>query len=51
MSYSTISSAIVLSVVVVVGNIVGDDVGDGVAGVVVDRFGAGFDHNQYHILQ
>ena len=37
---STISSARELSLGVAVGNTVGDDVGDGVAGVVVDGFGA-----------
>ena len=41
MSYSTISPVKTLSLGVVVENSVGDDVGDGVAGVVVDGFGAG----------
>ena len=41
MSCSTISYAIEFSLGVVVVIIVGDDVGDGVAGVVVDGFGAG----------
>ena len=34
---------------VVVGNSEGGNLYDGVAGVVVDVFGAGFDHRQYHI--
>ena len=42
MSFSTISSARVFSLGVVVGNSVVDYVGDGVAGFVVDGFGAGF---------
>ena len=41
MSCSTISSARTLSLGVVVYNIVGNDVGDGLAGVVVDGYGAG----------
>ena len=41
MSFLTISSAKALSLGVVVGNSVGDDVGDGVAGIMVDGFGAG----------
>ena len=45
----TISSARELSLGVVVCNSVGNAVGDGVAGVVVDRFGAGFDHYCYNI--
>ena len=41
MSFSTIAYAIMLSLGVVVGNIVCNGVVDGVAGVLVDRFGAG----------
>ena len=41
MSFSTISSAREFSLVVVVSNSVGDNVSDGVAGVLVDGFGAG----------
>ena len=41
MSFSTISSAIMLSLGVVLGNSVDDYVGDGVSGVVIDGFRSG----------
>ena len=41
MSFSIISSARTFPLGVVVGNCAGCDVGDGLAGVVVDGFGAG----------